>query len=80
MDEDIITLYDDNNQSTDYKLLLVIDKNYQYLIYTDLDNMDISKNLYAIKINNLKSNEEAIPITEEEWNMIENTYQKLISL
>ena len=57
MDEDIITLYDDNNQSTDYKLLLVIDKNYQYLIYTDLDNMDISKNLYAIKINNLKSNE-----------------------
>lgn len=79
MSKDIITLYDNNNQKKDYKLLMVINKEYKYLIYTDLDNNDFHKNLYAIKTKVLKSQEETIPITNDEWIMIENTYTNLIN-
>ena len=63
MNNDLITLYDSNNQKKDYKLLLVIDNEYKYVIYTDIDNTDINKNLYAIKIKEFNNNEETIPIS-----------------
>ena len=79
MDSDIITLYDNNNQKKDYKLLLVINSEYKYVIYTDIENTDINKDLYAIKIKEFNNNEETIPITDSEWEMIENELKKLIN-
>jgi len=78
MNNDILTVYDDN-QKKDYKLLFVINQEYQYIIYTDLDNDDLTKNLYAIKVKSLKDNSNTIPITNEEWLIIEKTYNKLIN-
>ncbi len=72
----ILTLYD-NNQKIDYKMLFVLDKEFKYIIYTDLDNMDLNK-LYAIKVKALNNNEETIPITDEEWTMIETEFNKFI--
>ena len=46
-------------------------------IYTDLTNYNIKKNLYAIKLNSLESNE-PIFINDSEWQMIEKEYQNLI--
>ena len=79
MDSDIITLYDNNNQKKDYKLLLVINSEYKYVIYTDIQNTDINNDLYAIKIKEFNNNEETIPITDSEWEMIENELKKLIN-
>ena len=78
MNNDLITLYDSNNQKKDYKLLLVIDNEYKYVIYTDIDNTDINKNLYAIKIKEFNNNEETIPIDDNELLMIENKLKELI--
>ena len=79
MNDDIITLYDSNNQKYEYKLLMVLDKEYKYLIYTNIGNNDIKTDLHAIKIKELNNNEEIIPLTNEEWTMIENEYQNLIN-
>ena len=62
MNNDIITIYD-GNHSKDYKLLCIIDKEYKYLIYTERYNMDVSNNLYAIKVNSL-DNKEILTIIE----------------
>ena len=78
MNNDLITLYDSNNQKKDYKLLLVIDNNYKYVIYTDTDNTDITKNLYAIKIKDFNNNEETIPIDDNELLMLETKLKELI--
>lgn len=78
MNNDLITLYDSNNQKKDYKLLLVIDNNYKYVIYTDSENTNISKNLYAIKIKDFNNNEETIPIDDNELLMIETKLKELI--
>ena len=78
MNKDIITLYDENDSPKEYKLLMVIDKEFKYIIYTDIDNQNIKKNLYAIKIKDY-SDKETIPIDENEWNMIENQYKKIIN-
>ncbi len=78
MNRDIIILYDDNGKK-EYKLLMVINKEYKYLIYTEIDNCNPEKKLYAIKTKALKSGEETIPITDEEWTMIEKVYTNLIN-
>ena len=78
MNRDILTIYDDK-QKKDYKLLFVIHQEYNYIIYTDLDNNDLTKDLYAIKVKSLNNNSNTIPITDEEWLMIENKYNKLIN-
>ena len=79
MNNDIITVYDENNEKEDYKLLLVINKEYKYLIYTKLNNLNLKRNLYAVKIKDLKSNEETLEISNDEWEMIEKTYKNLIN-
>lgn len=79
MKGDIITLYDNNNKQEDYKLLCIICKEYNYLLYTDILNTNVNKNVYAIKTKSLKKFEEVLPIDENEWDMIENTYKKLIN-
>ena len=79
MNNDIITLYDSNNQKHEYKLLLVLNKEFKYLIYTNINNNDIKKDLYAIKIKALNKKEDTIPITDDEWKMIETEYLNLIN-
>jgi uncharacterized protein YrzB (UPF0473 family) len=79
MNKDIISLYDENNQKKEYKLLMIISKEYKYLIYTDIDNMDLNKNMYAIKTKELNKLEEILPISEEEWKTIEEEYNKIIN-
>ena len=77
MGENLLTIYDQNNNAKDYKILLVIEKNYKYIIYTDLKNFNIKKNLYAIKLKTLDS-QEPVYINDSEWEMIEEEYQNLI--
>lgn len=77
MGNNILTVYDENNNTKDYKVLLVIESDYKYIIYTDLNNYNIKKNLYAIKLKSLDSNE-PIYINDTEWKMIEKQYQTLI--
>ena len=78
MSNDIITVYDNNNNGKDYKLLLAFNKEYKYIIYTDLYNNDVNNNIYAIKIKSLNQSEDILPIDESEWKMIEEVYQKYI--
>ena len=78
MSNDIITVYDNNNNGKDYKLLLAFNKEYKYIIYTDLYNNDVNNNIYAIKTKSLNQSEDTLPIDENEWKMIEEVYQKYI--
>ena len=76
MKDNIITIYDDIGKK-DYKVLLVIEKEYYYVIYTDISNENIKKDLRAIKLKSLDS-KEPLPISNDEWKMIEKEYQNLI--
>ena len=77
MNKNIITIYDSENIEK-YKILLVIKKDYNYIIYTDINNDSIKKNLYVVKtldFNNLTP----ITINDDEWQMINSEYNKLIN-
>ena len=78
MMEDKIVLMDENNQEKEYKLLAIIDKEDKYIIYTDLNNLDITNNLYVVKVKELNNNTLTIPITDDEWNMINEEYLSII--
>ena len=76
MNENIITTYDNKNEDK-YKILLAIEKENYYIIYTDLKNYNIKEDLYAIKLNSLDS-EEVLPISDDEWKMLEYEYNNLV--
>ena len=78
MKENIITIYNDDNSINNYKVLLIIEKDYYYIIYTDINNHNLTHNLYAIKTKSLDS-KEVIPISDLEWKMIEKEFKKLIN-
>lgn len=75
---DIITLYDENNNKKDYKVLLVINDEYKYIIYTDIDNKDLRSNLMVAKVKSLDNLSETLPINQDEWKYIENKYKEII--
>ena len=75
---DIITLYDENNNKKDYKVLLVINDEYKYIIYTDIDNKDLRNNLMVAKVKSLDNLSETLQITQDEWKYIENKYKEII--
>ena len=77
MNENILTVYDTNNNAKDYKILLVIEKDYKYIIYTNLNNYNIKKDLYAIKLNSLEETE-PIYINDSEWEMLIKEYNNLV--
>lgn len=79
MKNDIITVYNNKNEKKDYKLLMVIEKEYKYIIYTDIDNHDIYHNLYVAKTNSLSNINNTLSISPEEWTIVENEYQKIIN-
>ena len=75
---DIITLYDENNNKKDYKVLLVINDEYKYIIYTDIDNKDLRNNLMVAKVKSLDNLSETLQINQDEWKYIENKYKEII--
>ena len=77
--ESMITILN-NGEKKEYKLLMVIQKDIYYIIYTDVDNMDFSKNLYVAKVKNIDDISETIHITNEEWDMIEKECQKVFNI
>ena len=77
MDENIIKIHHSDGSIKDYKILVTIKKEYYYIIYTDLGNTNIKEDLYAIKTKSFDNNE-ALPIIDDEWLMIEQEYNNLI--
>lgn len=78
MNENIITVYDNQNNKRQYKILLIVEKEYYYIIYTDLENNNIKKDLFAVKVSSL-NNLNTIPLNDDEWHMLENEYRNLIN-
>lgn len=74
MNKDLITIYDSNNNKKEYKMLFIIEKDYKYIIYTDINNNNLTKNLYAVKV----KDKECLEINDNEWKMIEKEYHKLL--
>ncbi len=75
MNEDTIILLE-NNVEKEYCLLLTIDN--KYIIYTDIDNNNINKNIYVIKVDSINDNQSILPITDDELNIINQKYLELI--
>ena len=75
-----ITIYDENNDPKEYKILLIINKKFKYIIYTDLDNDNIEKNLNVAKVSSLDNINEMLPINDEEWQMIDECYKKFLNV
>ena len=80
MKEELITIIDENNQKKDYKVLLIIDKEYKYIIYTNIDNNDLRHNLYVAKVKSLDNINDTMEITSSEWEMIEKEYQSILDV
>ncbi len=78
MKDDLITIYKDGKE-IEYKLLMIIDKEYKYIIYTDKDNNELDKNLYVAKVNSIDEIDETLPLSDDEWVMVENEYKKVIN-
>lgn len=78
MNENIITIYDNENNKKDYKILLIIEKEYYYIIYTDLKNTNIKKNLNVVKVSSLDKLD-IIPMNNNDWKIVEKEYKNLIN-
>lgn len=79
MKDNLITIEMDGSKK-DYKVLAIVDKEYKYIIYTDIENDDIKNNLYVAKVKNLENINETLEISDSEWQMIENEYNKLLNV
>ena len=78
MNENIITIYDNENNKKDYKILLIIEKEYYYIIYTDLKNTNIKNNLNVVKVSSLDKLD-IIPMNNNDWKIVETEYKNLIN-
>ena len=77
--EDIIKIIN-NNEEKEYILLAIFTINgKQYIVYKDIDNDSINKNLLASRVDEFKSNMKLFPLTDEEWNTVEEEYKKIIN-
>ena len=77
MNNDIIKI-NSNGIDKDYRVLFIIDKGFYYIIYTDLNNQQFNKNLYVAKVTNISKISNTLPISDDEWKMIESEYMKVI--
>ncbi len=75
---DKIKIYDKDNNLKEYKVLLIIDLDYKYIIYTNINNNNLEKDLLVAKVKSLDDINETLEISDEEWKMIEERYQKII--
>lgn len=76
---DKVILYDDEGRKKEYKVLLIIDEGYKYIIYTDIENDDPKKNLMVAKVKSLDKLDESLPITDDEWKMLEDNCLQIIN-
>ena len=72
MNKDIIKI--DNDE---YKLLVVLDN--QYIIYTNLDNLNPNDNIMVIKVKSMDELNNIIPMTDEELKNVEEKYLSIIN-
>ncbi len=79
MNNEIITIYEDGKKKN-YKLLLVIDKDYKYVIYTKKENKRIDRDLYVAKVRDIGEMNETMTITDKEWQMIIKEYNRLLKI
>lgn len=76
---DIIKIIDDNNEEKEYILLAIFTlSNSQYIVYKDVNNNSINDNLLASRVEEFESNMNLYPLNDEEWDMIEEEYKKII--
>ena len=76
---DIIKIIDDNNEEKEYILLAIFTlSNGQYIVYKDVNNNSINDNLLASRVEEFESNMNLYPLNDEEWDMIEEEYKKII--
>ena len=71
MNKDTIKLLE-NNTEKEYRLLSIIDN--KYIIYTDIDNINIYKDIYVVKVNQVGDNQNTIPISDEELKIVNQKY------
>ena len=76
MDKDIITIVS-NNEKKEYRLLAIISN--QYIIYTNLNNSDITKDIHVIKVESIDNLDKIIPMTDEEYEIINKKYDNIIN-
>ena len=72
----IIKVYDDDNNVKEYKLIAIYDN--KYIIYKDINNVFNNQDIYASKI---ISNNEVLKLgklTDAEWKILENEYSNLL--
>ena len=78
---DIIKVINDNNEEKEYTLLAIFTMNgNQYIVYKDINNNSINEDLLASRIDEFKEDMKLFPLTDDEWNMITEEYQKLITM
>ena len=75
MNKDIIRLAK-NDEEKDYQLLMTIDD--KYIIYTELDNTNIKKDIHVLKVNSIENNNESISISDEELEIVTKKYLNII--
>ena len=76
---DLITIYRENGKKEKYKLLCVIKKDYNYIIYTNLKNTDVTKNIYIAKTKNASYLEEIQAMDDIDFSFVKETYLNLLN-
>ena len=77
--DNIIIVTNDANEKKECYLLASLGINdKKYIIYKDVDNKDIDKNLMASRIEMLSQEMQLFPLSEEEWELVSEEYSKII--
>lgn len=80
MNNDIISIKGADGNFKDYRILLVLNHEYKYIIYTDLGNTNFKENLYVAKVKTLDNLNETLELTDDEWQLVEEEYKKIIDV
>ena len=75
MNKDYIILKE-NNQEKKYQILLLIDN--KYIIYTNINNNNLHKDIHVIKVQTINNNQVSLPISNEELEEINQKYLEII--
>ena len=75
MNKDYIIL-NENNQEKKYQILLLIDN--KYIIYTNINNNNLHKDIHVIKVQTINNNQVSLPISNEELEEINQKYLEII--
>ena len=76
---DLLNIYRKNGSRDEYKLLCIIKRDYNYVLYTNFNNTYVKENIYVAKTKNASYLEEILPMDENDWNIVEEEYIKLLN-